>query len=221
MRLIFAILLLSIMSLDAYSQVFVGKLIEGLDSADLIMNDSVIGRIYKDERFITYKSDYDETYWSVWTKQDVFGALDKKYFTLLPNEKLFRIKTDTNRLFRTACGVHDMDNFRQFNIDYCTLVKKAVRGDETSLLKVLTMYKILYAAPVETHPYVTGRIINAISDSRLNKFLIKQSKSNQILIAEYLVDPEVIYPFADAKYYYSTFYPETWKTLKNLIELKN
>jgi hypothetical protein len=218
MRHLYLIFLIACFSRNANSQAFVAKLKNGIDCENITINDSIIGNVYKNERFITFKHDFDETYWPIWTKSGNFGSLNKKYFDLLPNEKVFKMATDTSSLFRLACSVHTMDNFNSIGINYCALVKEAVNGNEKSFLLLFTLNDNLDGAAAETHPYIMWQIFNMWSDHKFNLLLLKQSKSNLISMVNFLKSPVFTFPITDVKYYYTTFYPETWNTIKDFIK---
>ena len=220
MKQLYMILLITCFSLNANSQTFVAKLKSGIDSADITVNDSILGKVHKNELFITFKNDFDETYWPIWTKTGNFGSLDKEYFDLLPGENVFKMDTDTGRLFGIACSIHNIDNFKSIAKNYCVLVKEAVSGDESSMLSLFLIYNTMDGAAAETHPEVMWQTFNTWSDHKFNLFLLKQSKSNLNSIANFLVNTSFTFPITDARYYYTSYYPETWNTIKDFIQIK-
>jgi hypothetical protein len=178
MKQVTIIFLFFYFSINAFSQTYIAKIKDSIASADLIMNDSIIGKIYRNERFIVTISEAD-TFWEVYTKSTKFGSMNSEFIELLPNEKIFKICTDTSDLFRSACGHHEMDNFSSFGINYCKVVREATNGNEKSLLRLFLLYDTLYAAPAETHPYTMWLIFNNWSDHPFSLFL----KNNQKFIS--------------------------------------
>lgn len=195
-------------------------MIEELDSANLTINDSIVGTVYENEKFITFKHDYESTHWPVWTENGNFGSINKELIIILQNEKVFKMNTDTASLFKIGCSDWCIDNFKYYDVNYCELIKKAAKGDENAFLKILTIYDVLDASAAETNPEITWQIFNLWKDETFNNFLLNQTSENQIAIAKYLVYYPVSYPITDFEYYYSTYYPQTWQTIFGLIEIK-
>jgi hypothetical protein len=220
MKNLLIVLILHLLPLYTFSQEYVATLNQNLDSANLTSNDSIIATVYKGEKFIVFKPDYDATFWNTWTKDGICGSINKNSIKILPEEKVFKMNTDTTSLFKLSCSNWCNDNFKYYEINYCDLVKKAAKGDETAFLKILTIYDILETATAETNPEITWQIFNLWKDENFNLFLLTQKKEDQIKIAEYLVYYPVSYPITDFEYYYSTFYPKTWNTIIGLIEIK-
>jgi len=213
------LLILHLFSLNAFSQEFVATLNQEFDSANLTINDSILATVYQNEKFIIFKPSYEATYWHAWTKDGIFGSINKNSIKILPKEKVFKMTTDTSSLLNTACGVWCTDNFKTLGIDYCNLVKRAAKGNNQAFLEILTHYSNLNGGSAVANKEITWQIFNLWDDKIFNQFLLEQTKNNQVIIAEYLVYYPVSYPITDFEYYYSTYYPLTWQTITGLIDI--
>ncbi|MFB6320824.1 hypothetical protein [Saccharicrinis sp. FJH54] len=221
MRTILIITYLSILTTIVFSQESVAVLAKGLDSINLILNDSIVGRVMKNEKFITFKPEYESDLWQIWTRKGENGFTDRGNIILLQNEKIFKLNTDTVTLFQIACSNYNLDNFNYYGIDnYCNLVKQAANINEQAFLRILELNNIVDGGAAEINNQIAWNIFNIWSDSEFNDFLTKQDYETQLMISRFLVYTQGAYPITNTKFYYSEYYPKTWNTINSLIEIK-
>lgn len=172
-------------------------------------------QFHKGEFIVIFKPHKENNPWAVWNKDGATGYLDTTAFQIIHGKPIFKLKSNPRLIKRTNCDRHTKVLSKQVNINYCRIIKRAIKKRPNALTQFFDLIPDVDAALAGIHAGATWPIINLYSDDELCSWLktLDPKKSKQFM--GYLKDEFVAYPITRYAEYLSLYYPKSWAILKS------
>lgn len=210
MRIPKLIVILNLCLCNIYSQEYIAKLNQNYDSCLYTINSKPLGYIYKNDTFLTYKTEENITLWPVWTKDGNYGYIPKEVILLLSNTTNFKLITKVENLKESACSETTRIDFEYFGLNYCELIQSIIEKNYDSLNYFFCIAYQLEGALASIHSAHTWQILNYYTDEEFYSYLLSQNIDDQIRISRYITTPSTTSPITKIEEYFTQFYPLTW-----------
>ncbi len=168
----------------------------------------------KDELIVVFKPHEQKENWPVWKSNGIDSYLDTLSFQIIPNQPIFKLKSNPNILKSVACAVPCKEDFSLIGVDYCKLISRIINKDSKALTDFFDLIPKVDAALSEIHSEHTWTIINLYTDSELVSWLKTLDNGRLKQLIKYLKEEYVAYPISRYAEYLNLYYPKSWIILK-------